>query len=584
MSTGYMLTSQVLLLVLLISAYQCLAQTQWYRCPLYTNEQIVNSAFKNNGTDLYMNVECASFQVPLNHSDPSSKYIQLFLKRVSSSLSPQAPKQLWLVNGLSTGDEKEEIESLVHKLYSLTSNTHHYYLVDNRGTGRSDRLSCEITQAESVGSELGRTISHNEYADCIKQVGNVVAHMSIENSAYDLIRLMTTFGDQKELSIYATNKGTLSAYRVLQIQARSQPTFKINSVFLDGIYNTAGTLRTTTESIQYNTDMAVRSLMDQCKNDTHCSTKFNENPTEQSISILNKIYTQDGSASSCSAISSKYQRIVVTSLIGWLASREETRNFVPAVFYRLGRCNNYIDIPALELLLKTYLTNNDTLLNDFYERNLYLGEMRNNVEPLTDIINKVESRMHNVAIACSNDNAVDSYKLYNKLGSWPDNQDSESEHHNQRLVTSVSVIGLHSAFDPVLNVEAAREQMETNIQVTTYNRFFYVEQFGANNAWKYGPADEYSCAVRMTANYLVDNKWEVIGNCSSPILKFTYSNPHSMEYMGVQDIYEDAYVPEVQTKQFNANIALGVFAGTLGLSIVAISSLYYFYTQRKNKI
>jgi hypothetical protein len=191
-----MLVRVVLVLVVCVSLGLC--ETRWFPCPLFTDSPI---SLNSNGTtadklvaDDTLRSECAWVPMPLDYNDSTNpSTVRLFIKRLFHKDVPAGTNnQLWFFSGGAGGDSSG-IEQEMYRMYSQIGDKFDLYTSDHRGTGRSERLSCDDTQAETIGSDGGIVITLNEYVECVKLQPEHWKKFTITNAATDQKNLMEMF-------------------------------------------------------------------------------------------------------------------------------------------------------------------------------------------------------------------------------------------------------------------------------------------------------------------------------------------------------------------------------------------------------
>lgn len=189
--------------------------------------------------------ECAQVYVPLNYSKPNGRKIELFVKRIRPEIQQQgsthakASKQLWLLQGGPGGSSDGWIERMMSVLYLHYDGEYELYTMDHRGVGRSTRLACDGSQAETIGSEDGTAISVNEMYDCAKEIvdkyakDNDKAGFSTTGAAEDLKHIIElTKTSEHTTFVYGVSYGTLWASRMMQLPGIED---LVRGVILDGL-------------------------------------------------------------------------------------------------------------------------------------------------------------------------------------------------------------------------------------------------------------------------------------------------------------------------------------------------------------
>lgn len=348
----------------------------WTSCPLYVDQP--------DGTQ----AECATIDVPLRWSELDGPSLGIFVQRLRGSADTNRA-QLWLLNG-GPGGSGADYDSWMESFVALAPDVD-VYAVDHRGVGRSSRLSCP--EQESASSDSGFYITPEETAGCHDALqaewGTDLAEFTTTAAARDLGRLIeVTARPGQDVFIYGASYGTYWAHRYLQIHP-SQAT----GVILDSI------APPTENFVEYDAafDAVGHDFMNLCATDALCASKLGADPWAAVTSLFDSL-----EAGHCPEFfaADEIDAASLRSILGTLLMDVETRTYVPAVVYRLSRCDAG-DVAAVENLISVFfgsseLTYYDTLGSDALFFNVALSELWPNADahPAISEIMQVESTLH----------------------------------------------------------------------------------------------------------------------------------------------------------------------------------------------
>ncbi len=351
-------------------------------------------------------------------------------------------------------------------------------------------------------------------------------------------------------------------------------------IVLDSVLNTAGPQRTLIEQWATNIDVTAREFLTRCGNDTFCSSKLTTDPVQYTTKVLDSVFTN---SSSCPAIAQVVERTKVVSILGDLMYM--ARDVVPAVIYRLGRCDPIIDVPALLHLLKYFASQSvgscAPRFSNVLSQHLLISEMSQdnpNLEALEEFMAKKALVGGMVGINTVRTQIVTKWPTY-----------ATDKYFNQPIesTTQVPVLLLNGDLDIATPIGAAKAQLD-NLKVAN-KRLISIPNAQHGALWTSpsvvaGGRENLTCGEQLFISFVqVGNVENVNTTCLERLepIQLSWGNPLSGALFGVSDLYEDAYGEPYETKQISFTVALGVCAGTLAAAIVISSSLYYFYYEKK---
>lgn len=308
--------------------------------------------------------ECAQVYIPLNYSKPNGRKIEVFVKRIrpeiqegsSMGTHAKASKQLWLLQGGPGGSSDGWIERMMHTLYLHYDGEYELYTMDHRGVGRSTRLACDGSQAETIGSEDGTAISANEMYDCAKEIvdkygkDNDKDGFSTTGAAEDLKHIIElTKTPEHTTFVYGVSYGTLWASRMMQLPGIED---LVRGVILDGLCPQTTDIKYKWPTRDIGTNDAGMLLMKRCAEDTeYCGAKLGANAANAVQDVFKKLYEENH----CPEVSDFLDADTLRLLLGSTLAGTVYRAIPPAVVYRLNRCDPEKDVPVLKHLVDKLL-------------------------------------------------------------------------------------------------------------------------------------------------------------------------------------------------------------------------------------
>ncbi|CAK4613982.1 hypothetical protein LEN26_007547 [Aphanomyces euteiches] len=304
----------------------------WYSCPLQTiakNEK----ASSDNPT-----VECADISVPLCYDSvcSSTKQISVFVKRIPAQSPGATPQAMWMLQG-GPGESSVNMEPLMADAYIAAKRTVSIYTMDHRGTGRSTRLSCA---EDNDPYDAKVTVS------CLQQVkktyGSVAPQaFSVTSAANDLATVISTVLADSEVFVYGLSYGTYLVERLMHLAPPAVKGYILDSIQSEQFYPT----KDSPWYSNWDRDVAdaVTNYLNYCDQDSTCASKIGPN----SKSYIQGLYAKLDAATdnACAEIFrpdppyEAHPSWIVNTFLYSLFTDYNQRNLIPAVLYRLNRCN-----------------------------------------------------------------------------------------------------------------------------------------------------------------------------------------------------------------------------------------------------
>lgn len=320
--------------------------------------------------------ECAWVPLPIDHKNPRSKALPIFVSRRPAS-SRHATGQLWLLQG-GPGGSGNIFGSLTETLSELLP-TFDLYVLEHRGVGESARLGCD--SYENPLSDDGFEIADDEWPACTEEVkdqwGESLAYFSTTQDAYDLGALIKrTRAPGQQAFVYGVSYGTTRAMRFLQLYPDL-----VDGVILDSVVS-PGVQYLSQFDEQF--DMVAQDLSALCAQDPVCGEKLGSDPWSKILALLEKLQ-----AGHCPAF---LHRSLVQGGFAQMLMIRDLRAHIFPIAYRLDRCapedvaviENYLAVVS-ELLSGPTDVDRESLV---LQTHVTLSELWETPEPSLDTLNE----------------------------------------------------------------------------------------------------------------------------------------------------------------------------------------------------
>ena len=466
----------------------------WAPCPLYSD-----------GTGAI--AECAQPIVPAHWNDPDAGTIELFVKRYGGGTGAQ----VWLLNGgpgASGADFEPLVDALVREEPSLQ-----FFLLDHRGTGRSSRLGCAGELDTSPG---GFTILEEEWPACLDEVvttwGDRLAGFSTTNAAQDLSWLVDqTREPARDVVVWGGSYGTRWANRYLQIEPE-----QVTAVSLHGITTPA----TSFSKYDERYDAVAREFLASCARDAFCAGKLGADP----VAVADRVFAN--LPQHCpEANLDRFELRTFFAVL--LMTYWEERTLIPAVIYRLDRCND-ADVAALRYLDRvlnrpsapsTY----DRLHSRVLALNIGLSEFYDGLPTLAEAQAVIDRSIASLSTGV---------RFRERYDTWP--RYEPDEYAGKFAETTIPMLMMQGTMDPATPVAFARDARDTFAAPGQH----YVEIPNAPHSFESPTKRGYSCQLVMLYWWMLHPRSEPFSCVDEIVPQDFVGTPDLAAFFGTADVWE----------------------------------------------
>ncbi len=164
--------------------------------------------------------QCGLFQVPENPDDPSGKQIELFVARVPT-LNQQRSEQAFVLLAGGPGQAASEAYASSQQAFERIRRSHDILLVDQRGTGKSNRMACDFS-AETEALDWDDEGTTQALKDCHDHLPGDPRYYTTSVAVRDLDAVRATLG-YSQLVLYGGSYGTAVAQHYLRRYPEQDP-------------------------------------------------------------------------------------------------------------------------------------------------------------------------------------------------------------------------------------------------------------------------------------------------------------------------------------------------------------------------
>jgi pimeloyl-ACP methyl ester carboxylesterase len=206
---------------------------------------------------------CGTLSVPENRDDPTSKTLGLHVA-VVSALRVQAVRDPLFVLAGGPGQGASDFYASISAAFGRVRRDRDIVLVDQRGTGRSNRLDCAFEdEAELAGVDPAQL--RGQAQKCLEELAADPRFYTTSVAVRDLDEVRRALG-YEQVNLYGVSYGT----RVAQHYLRRFPN-RVRAMVLDGIVPVDLALG---PDVAIHAQRALDVLFDRCRADPGCESRF----------------------------------------------------------------------------------------------------------------------------------------------------------------------------------------------------------------------------------------------------------------------------------------------------------------------
>ncbi len=173
-------------------------------------------------------VQCGKLQVPENYNKPAGATININFAVLPAIDNSEYKAPLMFLAG-GPGQAAVELATMLNQVFREVRKTRDIILVDQRGTGESNALTCEFLDEDDVYRVLPDQMDIQEVKDCVGQFKGDVTQFNTENAIRDFDAIRSILGHEK-INIYGGSYGTRAGLAYMRMFPES-----LESVVLDSV-------------------------------------------------------------------------------------------------------------------------------------------------------------------------------------------------------------------------------------------------------------------------------------------------------------------------------------------------------------
>jgi pimeloyl-ACP methyl ester carboxylesterase len=222
------------------------------------------------GTTRSAAAQCGFLEVPENPGDPEGRQIRLHVAYAKATSTDAEPDPLFFFAG-GPGQAASETWVMIRQMLRRIRKTRDIVMIDQRGTGQSNRLECIAEEPADLNAEIDLEYIARLTAQCAGELDGDPRFYTttIAMQDYDLVREAMGY---EQINLMGISYGTRSA----QVYLRQFPE-RVRSVVLDSVVPMQLALGQEHAPML---DRAVHQVFEDCRTNTTCAELFPGHETE----------------------------------------------------------------------------------------------------------------------------------------------------------------------------------------------------------------------------------------------------------------------------------------------------------------
>ena len=207
---------------------------------------------------------CSLLDVLENPDDPDSPTLQLHVARMEATgRRPEADPLLFITGG--PGQAASESWAAIHRAFRKVGKKRDVYILDQRGTGLSNKLTCPAPEEEQDVYTFDAEATAELARDCLESFDADTRYYTTSIAVKDLEKLRDVLGIA-QWNIYGVSYGTRVALHYLRRYPEHVRTMILDAAVPPGTALGPG--------IAVEAEKSLRQMFERCKTDEACNTAY----------------------------------------------------------------------------------------------------------------------------------------------------------------------------------------------------------------------------------------------------------------------------------------------------------------------
>jgi pimeloyl-ACP methyl ester carboxylesterase len=279
------------------------------------------------GTNLTAAARCGAYEVAENPSEPDGRKISLNIAIAPATGKAVEPDPVFFFAG-GPGQAASETWVMIRSTLNKIRKSRDIVMIDQRGTGGSNKLACESEVEEDLNQEIDLDLIRTETEKCLANLDGDPRFYttSIAMGDYNLVRQAMGYD---MINIMGVSYGT----RAAQVYLRQFPE-TVRTVTLDSVVPMQLALGQEHAPML---DLSVQKVFEDCDADKDCSTLF-PHQSEELNSLFAKLRAEPQQITMINPVSGEPQEMRLTAdtlgvAIRFLSYSSESQALIPLLVH-----------------------------------------------------------------------------------------------------------------------------------------------------------------------------------------------------------------------------------------------------------
>ena len=389
------------------------------------------------GTNLTASARCGTFDVAENPSDPSGRKISLKVAIAPATGKNTEPDPVFFFAG-GPGQAASETWVIIRSTLNKIRKTRDIVMIDQRGTGSSNKLACESEVEEDLNQEIDLDLIRTETEKCLTELTGDPRFYTTSIAMDDYNQVRQAMGYEK-INLIGVSYGT----RAAQVYLRLFPE-TVRSVTLDSVVPMQLALGQEHAPML---DLSVQSVFKDCAGDESCNALF-PHQAEDLNTLFTQLREQPQQVTIINPVSGEPQEMRITAdtlgvALRFLSYASETQALIPLLVHEALTSGDLSRLASQAILVMTGL-------NEMLARGMELSVLCSEDFPVIDTTaDYSDTLMGNLFLEI----------IDLQCNVWP-HGDVPADFH-QPVVSDVPVLLMSGERDPVTPPHYAAQTAET---------------------------------------------------------------------------------------------------------------------------
>jgi len=389
------------------------------------------------GTNLTASARCGSLDVPENPSEPEGRKITLNIAMApATGKATEADPVFFFAGG--PGQAASETWVMLRGTLNKIRKNRDIVMIDQRGTGKSNKLACESEVAEDLNQEIDLDLIRTETEKCLAELDGDPRFYTTTIAMGDYNRVREAMGYDL-INIMGVSYGT----RAAQVYLRQFPE-TVRTVTLDSVVPMQLSLGQEHAPML---DRSVRAVFEGCARDEACNSLFPRQAEELNL-LFKQLRNEPQQITIINPVSGEPQEMHLSAdtlavAIRFLSYASETQALIPLLVHETLTSGDLSRLASQAILVMTGL-------NEMLARGMELSVLCSEDYPSMDLsADYGDTLMGNLFLEV----------IELQCEVWPRGEVPENFH--QPVVSELPVLLMSGERDPVTPPHYAEQTAET---------------------------------------------------------------------------------------------------------------------------